>query len=666
MPHCRRGFSSSPPPTRVRAAAVHLVRASATTALGFAICVASAVRCSTGSISVSASPGRMSTICCRAAGESARPRPRPEFAAARTAAVEARGVLNSEIPASHLDILAPLRPAARLMLRNELEHERLTGRGYHRIRRVARTIADLDGDPTAAVGRATRCVGVATSRQDARARYASRSHDVRPSSRGICCGARVVSAHVDPSTRRVAAPSPTRRGLLDRDRRAQADGPDPTSPRRRRRARSLAASWPLRLARRGMGSGAPDWVCGCCCTATRSTRRCCATTRCRHQCCSRKASSRLLRRSPSSDRRDAQRNSGGTRHGNHPRPAVGRRRRERRVGAWPVASTDARTAARCRPSAAAGRSRWSLPVTMSSIRVSIVRCGGRSPSPGLLLSESPPGTSPEAFRFPMRNRVIAALSEVVIVVESRHQGGSLITVNEAIERNVPLMAVPGGVHNRAATGTNQLIRDGAGVVVDVTDVLGRVGDGSSSQLGVPRRPTPTAQWCRSRRLRDVRGRAAHHRRTGSRVFTESRRHGDGGRSARTRRVDPAIRRLVRGSGVTVAMTPTEYPVRRWLLRLREVDEPDLVGEWRLDEFVASLTSSSANTIVGVYAATFVSFAGVGRAIRRRFAGWRRSPSASSLCRVADDAPVRQANHRPQGRGDSSLLRVLAPARLRRH
>ncbi|MDP9464872.1 MAG: DNA-processing protein DprA [Actinomycetota bacterium] len=90
---------------------------------------------------------------------------------------------------------------------------------------------------------------------------------------------------------------------------------------------------------------------------------------------------------------------------------------------------------------------------------------------GLLLSESPPGTAPEAYRFPLRNRVIAALSEVVVVVESREHGGSLITVNEAIERNVPLMAVPGGVHNRAATGTNQLIRDGAGVVVDATDVL---------------------------------------------------------------------------------------------------------------------------------------------------------------------------------------------------
>jgi len=61
-------------------------------------------------------------------------------------------VLNSEIPASHLDILAPLEPAARLMLRTELERERLTGRGYHRIRRVARTIADLSGDPSAPVG----------------------------------------------------------------------------------------------------------------------------------------------------------------------------------------------------------------------------------------------------------------------------------------------------------------------------------------------------------------------------------------------------------------------------------------------------------------------------------------------------------------------------------
>jgi DNA processing protein len=109
---------------------------------------------------------------------------------------------------------------------------------------------------------------------------------------------------------------------------------------------------------------------------------------------------------------------------------------------------------------------------------------------GLLLSESPPGTQPEAYRFPLRNRVIAALSEVVIVVESRELGGSLITVNEAIERNVPLMAVPGGVHNRAATGTNQLIRDGAGVVVDVTDVLVALAMDHRRGSGAPVDPRP--------------------------------------------------------------------------------------------------------------------------------------------------------------------------------
>ena len=109
---------------------------------------------------------------------------------------------------------------------------------------------------------------------------------------------------------------------------------------------------------------------------------------------------------------------------------------------------------------------------------------------GLLLSEAPPGTPPEAYRFPMRNRVIAALSEVVIVVESREHGGSLITVSEALERYVPLMAVPGGVHNRAATGTNQLIRDGAGIVVDVTDVLLALAMDHTRSSGAPADPRP--------------------------------------------------------------------------------------------------------------------------------------------------------------------------------
>jgi DNA processing protein len=90
---------------------------------------------------------------------------------------------------------------------------------------------------------------------------------------------------------------------------------------------------------------------------------------------------------------------------------------------------------------------------------------------GLLLTEAPPGTAPEAHRFPLRNRIIAGLAEVLVVVESRSKGGSLITVNEAMERGVQLMAVPGGLHNRAAVGTNNLLREGAAVAVDARDVL---------------------------------------------------------------------------------------------------------------------------------------------------------------------------------------------------
>ena len=121
----------------------------------------------------------------------------------------------------------------------------------------------------------------------------------------------------------------------------------------------------------------------------------------------------------------------------------------------------------------------------------------------------------------------------MIVVESREQGGSLITVTEAIERNVPLMAVPGGVHNRAATGTNQLIRDGAGVVVDVTDVLVALAMDHRRSTGAPADPrrvhaAPTS------RVRDVRGRAADDRRARSGVLAQPRRRGDGGGPARAR------------------------------------------------------------------------------------------------------------------------------------
>lgn len=94
---------------------------------------------------------------------------------------------------------------------------------------------------------------------------------------------------------------------------------------------------------------------------------------------------------------------------------------------------------------------------------------------GLLLSEWPPGTAPEAYRFPLRNRLIAALSEVVVVVESRERGGSMSTVREAAQRDVQVMAVPGSPLIRASRGTNQLLCDGAAPVTGVQDVLVALG-----------------------------------------------------------------------------------------------------------------------------------------------------------------------------------------------
>lgn len=94
---------------------------------------------------------------------------------------------------------------------------------------------------------------------------------------------------------------------------------------------------------------------------------------------------------------------------------------------------------------------------------------------GLLISEWPLGTAPDGFRFPLRNRILAALVEVLVVVESRETGGSLITAVEAGTRDVEIMAVPGSVHSRASAGTNQLLRDGASPATDVGDILMMLG-----------------------------------------------------------------------------------------------------------------------------------------------------------------------------------------------
>lgn len=110
---------------------------------------------------------------------------------------------------------------------------------------------------------------------------------------------------------------------------------------------------------------------------------------------------------------------------------------------------------------------------------------------GLIISELPPGVHPEPYRFPQRNRVLAALSEIVVVVESREAGGSMITVNEAIRRDIPVMAVPGSPMVGASAGTNELLRDGCAPVTGVDDVLVALGlDHRRCAVAVDSRPLP--------------------------------------------------------------------------------------------------------------------------------------------------------------------------------
>lgn len=92
-------------------------------------------------------------------------------------------------------------------------------------------------------------------------------------------------------------------------------------------------------------------------------------------------------------------------------------------------------------------------------------------STGLVLSEMPPGFTPFRWSFPARNRIIAALASMTIVVEARERSGALITAGMAADLGRAVAAVPGPVTSALSGGTNALIADGAHVVRGAQDVL---------------------------------------------------------------------------------------------------------------------------------------------------------------------------------------------------
>lgn len=90
---------------------------------------------------------------------------------------------------------------------------------------------------------------------------------------------------------------------------------------------------------------------------------------------------------------------------------------------------------------------------------------------GLLISEYPPGIGPQASHFPKRNRILAALSLGVVVIEAAEKSGSLITARIAADLGREVFALPGPIHDPLFAGCHQLIQQGAKLVRSPKDVL---------------------------------------------------------------------------------------------------------------------------------------------------------------------------------------------------
>jgi DNA processing protein len=94
---------------------------------------------------------------------------------------------------------------------------------------------------------------------------------------------------------------------------------------------------------------------------------------------------------------------------------------------------------------------------------------------GLIVSEHLPGAPPLASHFPRRNRILAALSDGVVVVEAARRSGALITADLALDLGREIMAVPGSIYSPSSEGTNRLIRLGAHPILEPQDVLRVLG-----------------------------------------------------------------------------------------------------------------------------------------------------------------------------------------------
>lgn len=134
--------------------------------------------------------------------------------------------------------------------------------------------------------------------------------------------------------------------------------------------------------------------------------------------------------------------------------------------------------------------------------LAVVACGPEIPYPrsnerlhrriresGCIVSELPPGTRVQRWAFPARNRIMAALGPLTVVVEAAEPSGSLITANFALQLHREVAAVPGLATAQHARGTNVLIRDGARMILGPEDVFAALAE-LGHEIGARPGPSP--------------------------------------------------------------------------------------------------------------------------------------------------------------------------------